>query len=112
MGPIRRLRVTQPAMERAMLGVPLRDQIRNEEIRRRTKVTDIGKRVSKAEVAIGGAHSSENRWTLEFQGVGVSTPNQVKASRGEPLDKRGKESWSLERPTKDQCPAVDVNRLI
>ncbi|CAH2216129.1 jg23202 [Pararge aegeria aegeria] len=31
MGLIRRLRVTQPAMERAMLGVSLRDQIRNEE---------------------------------------------------------------------------------
>ncbi|CAH2217628.1 jg23289 [Pararge aegeria aegeria] len=41
MGLIRRRRVTQQAMERAMLGVSLRDQIRNEEIRRRTRVTDI-----------------------------------------------------------------------
>ncbi|CAH2226340.1 jg578 [Pararge aegeria aegeria] len=32
-------------MERAMLGVSLRDQIRNEEIRRRTRVTDIAQRV-------------------------------------------------------------------
>ncbi|CAH2238816.1 jg6167 [Pararge aegeria aegeria] len=40
-GLIRRLRVTQRAMERAMLGVSLRDEIRNEEIRRRTRVTDI-----------------------------------------------------------------------
>ncbi|CAH2217922.1 jg14812 [Pararge aegeria aegeria] len=31
MGLIRRLRVAQRAMERAMLGVSLRDQIRNEE---------------------------------------------------------------------------------
>ncbi|CAH2231293.1 jg20612 [Pararge aegeria aegeria] len=47
MGLIRRLRVTQRAMERAMLGVSLRDQIRNEEIRRRTRVTDIAQRVAK-----------------------------------------------------------------
>ncbi|CAH2218467.1 jg25715, partial [Pararge aegeria aegeria] len=45
MGLIRRLRVTQRAMERAMLGVSLRDQIRNVEIRRRTRVTDIAQRV-------------------------------------------------------------------
>ncbi|CAH2251132.1 jg11818 [Pararge aegeria aegeria] len=44
---IRRLRVTQRAMERAMLGVSLRDQIRNEEIRRRTRVTDIAQRVAR-----------------------------------------------------------------
>ncbi|CAH2224767.1 jg26293 [Pararge aegeria aegeria] len=37
MGLIRRLRVTQRAMERVML----RNLIRNEEIRRKTRVTDI-----------------------------------------------------------------------
>ncbi|CAH2230492.1 jg18595 [Pararge aegeria aegeria] len=36
-----------PAMEGAMLGVSLRDQIRNEEIRRRNRVTDIDQRVAK-----------------------------------------------------------------
>ncbi|CAH2238367.1 jg18013 [Pararge aegeria aegeria] len=30
----------------------------------------------------------------------------------EPLDTSGPESWSLEHPTKDLCPAMDVNRLI
>lgn len=34
------LRVCQCAMERAMLRIILRDRVRNEEIRRRTKVTD------------------------------------------------------------------------
>ncbi|CAH2235728.1 jg1544 [Pararge aegeria aegeria] len=34
-------------MERSMLGVYLRDQIRNEEIRRRTRVTDIAQRIAK-----------------------------------------------------------------
>jgi hypothetical protein len=33
MGLIRRLNVTQRAMERAMLGVSLRDRIRDDEIR-------------------------------------------------------------------------------
>ncbi|CAH2243980.1 jg25392 [Pararge aegeria aegeria] len=47
MGLIRSLRVSQRAMERAMLGLYLRDQIRNEEIRRRTRVTDIAQRVAK-----------------------------------------------------------------
>jgi hypothetical protein len=42
-GLIRRLNVTQRAMERAMLGVSLRDRIRNDEIRKRTKVADIAR---------------------------------------------------------------------
>ncbi|CAH2260321.1 jg2365 [Pararge aegeria aegeria] len=46
-GLIRRLRVTERTMERAMSGVSLRDQIRNVEIRRRTRVTDIAQRVAK-----------------------------------------------------------------
>ncbi|CAH2217499.1 jg19505, partial [Pararge aegeria aegeria] len=28
-----------------------------------------------AEVEMGGAHSSENRWALGFQGVGMATPH-------------------------------------
>ncbi|CAH2269281.1 jg15057 [Pararge aegeria aegeria] len=76
MGLIRRLRVTHRAMERAMLGVSLCDQIRNEEIRRRTRFTDIAQRVAKAEVEIGRKLSSENHWTLGFQGVRVATPHR------------------------------------
>ncbi|CAH2232417.1 jg19352 [Pararge aegeria aegeria] len=70
---IRRLRVTQRAMERAMLGVSLRDKIRNVEIRRRTRVTDIAQQVENEE-AMGGAHSSEEGWTLESQGAGMVAP--------------------------------------
>ena len=47
MGLISKLSIVQRAMERAMLGVSLRDRLRNEEIRRRTKVTDIAQRISK-----------------------------------------------------------------
>ncbi|CAH2242944.1 jg14512 [Pararge aegeria aegeria] len=44
---IRRIRITQRAMESAMLGVTLRDQIKNKEIRRKPRVTDIAQRVAK-----------------------------------------------------------------
>ena len=40
-GLIKKLRVAQRAMERAMLGVSLRDMIRNTVIRKKTGVTDI-----------------------------------------------------------------------
>lgn len=38
---VTKLQVTQRAMERSMLGISLRDRIRNEEIRQITKVTDV-----------------------------------------------------------------------
>ncbi|CAH2222158.1 jg26044 [Pararge aegeria aegeria] len=65
MGLIRRLRVTQRAMERAMLGVSLRDQI--EEIRRRTRVTDIAQRVAKLKWQWAGhiARRTDGRWGLK-----------------------------------------------
>ena len=44
-GLIKKLKVAQRAMERAMLGVSLRDMIRNTVIRKRTGVTDIAQRV-------------------------------------------------------------------
>ncbi|CAH2238553.1 jg6810 [Pararge aegeria aegeria] len=67
MGLIRRLRVTQRAMERAMLGVSLRDLIRNEEISRRTRVTDIAQRVAKLKWQWAGhiARRTDGRWGLK-----------------------------------------------
>ncbi|CAH2270059.1 jg16519 [Pararge aegeria aegeria] len=56
MGLIRILRVTQWAIERAMPGV--RNQIKNVEIRRRTRVSSASR---EAEVSMSGAHSLENR---------------------------------------------------
>ncbi|CAH2236159.1 jg17672 [Pararge aegeria aegeria] len=56
--------VTQQAMERAMLGVSLCDQIRNEEIHRRTKVTDIAQRVAKLKLQWAGdiVRKTDGRW--------------------------------------------------
>ncbi|CAH2265080.1 jg9255 [Pararge aegeria aegeria] len=65
MGLIRRLRVTQRALERAMLRISLRDQIRNRHQSYRHSSTSC-----KAEVAMGGVHTSEERWgpkVLEWQ---------------------------------------------
>ncbi|CAH2209453.1 jg75 [Pararge aegeria aegeria] len=69
---LERSRVTQRAMERAMLGVSLRDQIRNEGIRRRTRVTDIAQRVAKLKWQWAGhiARRTDGRWgstVLEWQ---------------------------------------------
>ncbi|KAL0819971.1 hypothetical protein ABMA28_007968 [Loxostege sticticalis] len=52
------------AMERAMLGVSLRDRIRNEEIRRRTKVTDIARRIANLKWQWAGhiARRTDGRW--------------------------------------------------
>ncbi|CAH2241629.1 jg24176 [Pararge aegeria aegeria] len=69
MGLTRRLRVTQRAMGRAMLGLSLRDQIRNEEIRRRTRVTDTAQRVVKLKWQWAGNITLERenvrRWGLK-----------------------------------------------
>ncbi|CAH2261416.1 jg26747 [Pararge aegeria aegeria] len=53
--------------ERVMLGVSLRDQIRNEEIRRRTRVTDIAERVAKLKWQWAGqkARKTDGSWGLK-----------------------------------------------
>jgi hypothetical protein len=64
MGLIRKLNVTQRAMERAMLAVSLRDRIRNDEIRKRTKITDIARRIAdlKWQWAEHIARRTDGRW--------------------------------------------------
>ena len=51
-------------MERQMLGASLRDKIRNEEIRRRTKVADIMDRIAKLKWQWAGhmARQEDTRW--------------------------------------------------
>jgi hypothetical protein len=57
-------RSSQRAMERAMLGVSLRDRNRNQVIRQRTKVTDIEHRISMLKWQWSGhiSHRTYNRW--------------------------------------------------
>ncbi|CAH2260552.1 jg18260 [Pararge aegeria aegeria] len=78
MGLIRRLRVTQRAMERAMLGVSLRDRIRNVEIRRRTRVTDIAQRVAKLkwQWADHLVRRKDGRWSPELVSAALVDPKR------------------------------------
>ncbi|CAK1582477.1 unnamed protein product [Parnassius mnemosyne] len=63
-GRMRKLNVAQRAMERAMLGVSLRDKLRNEGIRSRTRVTDIAQPISKLKWQWAGhiSRRTDNRW--------------------------------------------------
>jgi hypothetical protein len=59
-----KFKVAQRAMERAMLGVSLRDRIRSQVIRQRTKVTDIAHRISMLKWHWAGhiSRRTDNRW--------------------------------------------------
>ncbi|CAH2230682.1 jg11987 [Pararge aegeria aegeria] len=54
-------------------------------------------------------------YEVHATGRSWSTPNQVdgrrRASRGEPLETSGPESWSFQFLTKDLCPAVDFEAV-
>ena len=80
---IRKMRVAQRAMERAMLGVSLRDRIRNTEIRRRTKVEDVGVKIARLKWRWAGHISRRDDgrwsrrlldWTPRTGGRGVGRP--------------------------------------
>ena len=72
-----------------MLGVSLRDRIRNDEIRRRTKVTDIAQRIA----------------CLKWQWAGYIAR---RTDRGNPLDVGGTGPICVENIGGGLCPAVDV----
>ena len=61
-GLIRKLKVTQRAIERVMLGVSLRGRIRNEDFHKRTKVTEVARRIAKLKWAGHIARRTDDRW--------------------------------------------------
>ena len=82
-GLIHKFKVAQRAMERAMLGVSLRDKIRNDNIRKRTGVTDVAQRISKLKWQWAGhiCRRADNRWgrkLIEWR------PRSGKRSAGRP----------------------------
>ena len=65
---VNRLRTTQRAMERAILGILLRERIRNQNIRRRTGVTDVIERTAKLKWQWVGhiGRQDRERWTIKI----------------------------------------------
>jgi hypothetical protein len=61
---VHKLKVAQRAMGRAMFGVSLRDRIRNQVIKQRTKFTDVAHRISmlKWQWASHISRRTDNRW--------------------------------------------------
>ena len=59
------LKVAQRKMERAMLGVSLRDHVTNQDLRRRTGVKDIVERMATLKWNWAGhtARMSDDKWT-------------------------------------------------
>jgi hypothetical protein len=121
MGLIRRLNVTQRAMERAMLGVSLRDRIRNDEIRIRTEVTNVDRRIADLKwqwarhIArrIVGAERSSNGNCVPGDAalVGQKVDRRSGDGRGKPLDEGSTGPIVMENFRGGLCPAVDVSRL-
>ena len=85
-----RMKVTQRAMERTMLGITRRDRWKNEFIRSKTGVDDIITCMQKAKWRWAGhlARTEDDRWTKRCT---EWTPRIGKRSRGRPTDKWDKE---------------------
>ncbi|CAH2266463.1 jg23610 [Pararge aegeria aegeria] len=95
-------------MERAMLGFSLRDQIRNRNFRRRTRVTGIAQRVTKlTDAKLGGpidigvriatSHLKTQHWSAPSE-----MGRRQQTSRWEQLEISSPRQLILELPPKDR----------
>jgi hypothetical protein len=91
-------------MERAMLGVSLRDRIRNQVIQQRTKVTDMAHRISMLKWQWAGhiSRRTDNRWgkrVLEWRlRLGKRSVGRPQARWSDDLRSQGSSEMRLERP--------------
>ena len=69
---VNRLRTTQRAMKRAMLGISLRERIRNKNIRIRTGVTDVIERIA-FKMAVGRSHRKTRQRKMDYKDHNVET---------------------------------------
>lgn len=78
-----KLRTSQRAMERSMLGISLRQKIRNEEIRRQTKVRDVIEEYATMKWRWAGhvARQQHDRWSYKTT---AWRPRETKRSVGRP----------------------------
>jgi hypothetical protein len=102
-----------------MLGVSLRDRIRNQMIRQRTKVSDIAHRISILKWQWGGhiSRKTDNRWgkrVLEWRPrLGKRRVGRTQARWSDDLRRTAGRSWT--RVAEDGywrglCPAVDCGQ--
>ncbi|CAB3248796.1 unnamed protein product [Arctia plantaginis] len=109
---VHKFKVAQRAMERAMLGVSLRDRIRNEVIRQRTKVTDIAYRISKLKWQWAGhiSRRTDNRWgkrVLEWRPrLGKRSVGRPQARWSDDLRKMAGRSWMREAQNRSKWRAM------
>lgn len=99
---VHKFKVAQRAMERYMLGVSLRDRIRNEVIRQRTRVIDVAHRISKLKWQWAGhiCRRTDNRWgkrVLEWRPrLGKRSVGRPQARWSDDLRKTAGRSWMRE----------------
>ncbi|XP_046976516.1 uncharacterized protein LOC124542632 [Vanessa cardui] len=109
---VHQFKVAQRAMERAMLGVSLRDRIRNEAIRQRTKVIDIAHRISKLKWQWAGhiCRRTDNRWgkrVLEWRPrLGKRSVGRPGARWSDDLRKTAGRSWMRVAQERSQWRAI------
>uniref|UniRef100_A0AAR5P0Z5 Reverse transcriptase domain-containing protein n=1 Tax=Dendroctonus ponderosae TaxID=77166 RepID=A0AAR5P0Z5_DENPD len=89
-GSADRLRTIQRTIQRAMFGVSIRDQIRNEEIRRRTKMTDLIRYMAEVKWIWAGRQYMDQQSDPELQGEveEYRKSNGWMISRGSPVESR------------------------
>ena len=66
-----KLQKTQRSMERNILGIKIRDRVRNEEIRRETKNMDIGYKIKQQKFKFAGNLIRGSKMGKESNGVGT-----------------------------------------
>jgi len=82
-GLMDKLAKTQRAMERLMLNIKLKDRVRNEDIRKKTKLIDVKQHIASLKWRWAGhtLRQSDNRWNKEIQ---LWRPWLGKRNRGRP----------------------------
>ncbi|CAH2269526.1 jg19074 [Pararge aegeria aegeria] len=100
-------------MQRAMLGVSLRNRIRNEEIRRKPKVTVTAQQVANLKWQWEGhiARRTDGHWGLKVQEWRPRTGKRHQLSPWEPREANNQGAWIVELPKKELYPTVDANLL-
>ncbi|RVE46970.1 hypothetical protein evm_008354 [Chilo suppressalis] len=114
-GLVHQFKVAQRAMERAMLGVSLKDRIRNDVSRQRTRVTDIAHRISKLKWQWAGhiSHRTDGRWShkvLEWRPrLGKRSVGRHETRWDDDIRRLagvGRKSGAVACIRRDLCPAV------